>query len=109
MDEVELDARIKDKGLTAPRVSLDMIDATIIGCQYHVFPGNKLTVCSLQLRNGFIVTGESACVSPANYNKGLGEEVSYSKARNKIWELEGYLLQQRMHDAVTERAAKVAP
>lgn len=58
-----------------------------------------LTVCCLELANGFTVTGESACASPANFNKQLGEEIAYTKAKEKVWALEGYLLKQKLSDA----------
>ena len=98
-DEKAIEAEIQAKGLNAPRLSPDKIDAVIVSEQYHVFPGTTLTVCCLTLRNGFQVTGESAAASPANFNEELGRKIARDNARNKIWALEGYLLRQRLHDA----------
>jgi hypothetical protein len=95
-DEALVEAAIQSKGLTAPRVTIADIDAAIVGADYHVFDGTTLTVCCLQLRNGFTVTGESACVSPENFNPALGREIAYANARNKIWSLEGYRLRHEL-------------
>ncbi|WP_201799564.1 Gp49 family protein [Sinorhizobium meliloti] len=64
-DEQQVEAEIQAKGLNAPRLNPQMIDEAIASEQYHVFPGTTLTVCALTLRNGYIVTGESAAASPA--------------------------------------------
>lgn len=82
----------------APRITEDDIDSAIVAEDYHVFPGSCLTVCCLTLRNGFTVTGESACASPANFNAEVGRSIARDNARRKIWALEGYLLRQRLHD-----------
>ena len=62
-------------------------------------PLGLLTFCVLVLRNGFTVTGESACVSPENFDAAIGRKVARAKAIEKIWPLEGYLLKQRLHEA----------
>lgn len=51
-----------------------------------------LTFCVLVLRNGFTVTGESACVSPENFNAEIGRKIARENAVNKIWPLMGYAL-----------------
>ena len=48
------------------------------------------TVCFLTLKNGFVVTGQSACIDPANFNEEIGRTVAYDDAFDKLWELEGY-------------------
>ncbi len=95
-NEEQIEAEIKAKGLNAPRLNPDMIDATIVSEMYHVFPGTTLTVCALMLRNGFIVTGESAAASPANFDQAIGRKIARENARNKIWQLEGYLLREKL-------------
>ena len=60
MSEVTIEQEIKYKGLTAPRLTPALIDATIKSEAYHVFDGSQLTICCLTLINGFTVTGESA-------------------------------------------------
>lgn len=92
MNEQQIEDEIRAKGLTASRVTPAQIDATIVDEAYYVFPGSSLTVCCLTLKNGFTVTGESACASPANFNAELGRKIARDRARDKIWALEGYLL-----------------
>lgn len=95
-DEQQIENEIQAKGLNAPRLNPAMIDATIHSEQYHVFPGTTLTVCALTLRNGYIVTGESAAASPANFDEAIGRKIARENARNKIWALEGYLLREKL-------------
>lgn len=56
-----------------------------------------LTFCVIVLRNGFTVTGESACASPENFDPQIGRDIARKNAREKIWLLEGYLLKERLH------------
>lgn len=95
---MDVESEIVAKGLTAPRVTPQQIDAVCHKpAQFHVFPGTMLTVCCLELANGFAVTGESACASPENFNAELGERIAYAKAKEKVWALEAYLLRQKLH------------
>lgn len=98
-DEMQIEAEIQAKGLNAPRLTPELIDSVVVSEQYHVFPGTTLTVCALKLRNGYIVTGESAAASPENFNQEIGRKIARDNARNKIWGLEGYLLRQRLSEA----------
>lgn len=95
-DEAAIEKEINDKGLNAPRLTPGLIDAVIVGEAYHVFPGTTLTVCALTLRNGFQVVGESAAASPANFDQVIGRKIARTNARNKIWQLEGYLLRSKL-------------
>lgn len=92
MNEQELELELVEKGLNAPRLNPDKIDAMIKDALYYVFPGTTLTVCCLRLVNGFTVTGESACVDPANFNEEVDRKIAWANARDKIWLLEGYAL-----------------
>lgn len=91
-----IESLIQEKGLNAPRLSPESINAVISSEDYYVFPGTTLTVCCLTLKNGFSVTGESACASPENFNVELGKRIAKDNARNKIWALEGYALRERL-------------
>lgn len=57
-----------------------------------------LTFCVLVLKNGFTVTGESACADPKIFNAVTGRNVARQNAVSKIWQLEGYLLKQRLSE-----------
>ena len=82
----------------APRVTVDDINAAIMSETFTMLPSGKVMVCELTLRNGFTVRGESATVSPANFNEEIGRTISRENARNKVWELEGYRLQENLHN-----------
>jgi hypothetical protein len=97
--EHEIEQDIQDKGLNAPRLTPADLDAKITGEQYHVFPGTTLTVCVLTLANGFVITGQSAAASLANFDAEVGRKIARADARDKIWQLEGYLLRERLHRA----------
>ena len=93
----EIEKEIQDKGLTAPRLTPDLIESVVAKEEYHILT-DVLTVCVLTLKNGFTVTGESACASPENFDKELGEKIARRNASDKIWSLEGYLLKQRLYE-----------
>lgn len=57
------------------------------GKEYHLF---------IKLPNGFIVDGKGACVDPKNYSAEIGRIEAIKKIKNKLWELEGYLLQEKL-------------
>ena len=96
-NESAIEAEIQEKNLNAPRLSPAKIDEVIVSEQYYVFPGTALTVCCLQLKNGFTVIGESAPVSPENFNVELGRKIARANARDKIWPLGGYALHQSIY------------
>ena len=55
-----------------------------------------LTFCVLVLRNGFTVTGESACASPENFDAEIGRKIARQNAVQKIWPLMGYELRTKL-------------
>lgn len=59
-------------------------------------PLARLTFCMLTLRNGFTVTGESACASPENFNAEIGRRIARENAVAKIWPLMGYALREQL-------------
>jgi len=95
MTDNEIEQEIQAKGLTAPRLTPDLIEGVIEAQSFHKLT-EVLTVCVLTLKNGFTVTGESACGSPENYNEELGNKIARANAVDKIWTLEGYLLKQSL-------------
>jgi len=95
-DEQEIEKEIQEKGLTAPRITPEAIDAEIVSESYYVFPGTSFTACLLTLRNGYSVLGESASASLENFNAELGRKISRANARNKIGALAGYQLRSEL-------------
>lgn len=79
------------------KVTEESIKSKIHKVEYYRLPDSTVTVCSITMENGFSVRGESACVDPAMFDKGLGEQFAYKDAFSKIWQLEGYLLAEQLH------------
>lgn len=115
MKDNQVEKEIQDKGLTAPRVTPTDIENNIVSEWYFTaYDGAKsvaiedafqhkpsyvidkslklLTFCVLVLKNGFTVTGESACASPENFDAELGKKIAKQNAVSKIWPLMGYKL-----------------
>ena len=92
-----MEYKIQEAGLNAPRLTPAHIDSVIKEIKYHVVPGTTATICSLILMNGYVVNGESATASQANFNEIIGKEIAYNNARDKIWPLLGYQLRDRLY------------
>lgn len=90
------------------KVTIEDIKAKIANVQYVAPFGTTLTVCVITLQNGFNVTGESACVDPANYDAKIGADIAYNNAVDKVWLLEGYALAERLHVARLANEAAAA-
>ena len=117
--EQQIEQEIQSKNLNAPRLTPAHIDNIITGEFYFtasdgVFSASGhrpnsvragtalglLTFCVLTLKNGFTVTGESACASPENFDAEIGRKAAYAEAREKIWLLEGYLLKEKLNHQI---------
>ena len=131
MTDQQIEQEIQAKGLTAPRVTPDDIEANIVSEHYFTAgegvigafvagefgahggdtvavrrgiaspealkPSlNLLTFCVLVLRNGFTVSGESACASPENFDAEIGKKIARQNAINKVWPLMGYELRSQL-------------
>ncbi|KUM02769.1 hypothetical protein KIF53_15405 [Chromobacterium subtsugae] len=111
MTDSAIEREIQEKGMTAPRVTPADVEAAIAGEHYFtasqgvIGAGKKvqfgsplllLTFCVLILRNGYTVTGESACASPENFDAELGRKIARQNAVNKVWPLLGYALKERL-------------
>ena len=114
----QIEQEIQAKNLTAPRVTPGDIEAEIRSEWYFTAadgaherfvemkgdspftPGNEalqqLTFCVLVLRNGFTVTGESACASPENFDAEIGRKIARQHAADKIWPLLGFRLRDQL-------------
>lgn len=77
-----------------PRVTEESIKAKIASVNYVVH--DVLTICIIQMSNGFWVIGKSAPASPGNFNKEVGERYAYDDAFKQIWQLEGYALREKL-------------
>lgn len=117
MNDKTIEQEIQSKGLTAPRITPADVEANIVSVHYFTAEQGAraavdsgaidaedaqalglLTFCVLVLRNGFTVTGESACASPENFNAELGRKIARQNAVAKIWPLMGYALKQDLFE-----------
>lgn len=81
------------------RLTIDDLKAKVEHVNFSRIIQTTTTVCTLMLENGFTVIGKSACIDPANFDAAIGEQVAFNDALDKMWELEGYLLAERRHQA----------
>lgn len=95
--EASIETDIQSRGLVAPRITPERIDAVIVDATYTRLPSGKCMVCELTLVNGFTVRGEASVVSSENFDEKIGKKISHDDARNKVWMLEGYLLQEALY------------
>lgn len=107
MTDADIEKEIQDKGLTAPRLTPDYIESLIAGefttTLDRAFNGAPtlpsmavFTICTLVLKNGYIVIGESAPVSAENFDRALGHKIARQKAKDKIWAVAGYALRDKL-------------
>ena len=120
MNDQAIEQEIQAKWKTAARVTPADLQANIISEHYFTaadgcvgagiaagaLPGgyelheprelHLLTFCVLVLRNGFTVTGESACASPENFDAEIGRKIARQNAEQKIWPLMGYELRSQL-------------
>ena len=122
MSDQQIEQTIKAKGFTAPRITLDDIENNIVsvfyftaaqgaekaamdnGCYAAGTPEqgkvlSLLTLCVLILRNGFTVTGESACASPENFDAEKGRKIARENAISKVLPLMGYELKSKLAES----------
>lgn len=122
MNDQSIEQEIQAKGLTAPRITPADIEANIASVFYFTAAQGAekaaldngsyaagtpvegmalslLTFCVIVLRNGFTVTGESACASPENFDAEIGRKIARQNAVGKIWPLLGFSLKQKLHEA----------
>lgn len=79
-------------------VTKNKIDGLINTAEIHVETiFDKCTFVAVRLYNGFVLTESSACVDPINYDEKLGYEICIERIKNKLWELEGYVLQNEVN------------
>lgn len=120
MSDNSIEQEIQAKGLIAPRITPADIETNIASEHYFTAmdgvvgradtpdivagtpinsPLDLLTFCILVLRNGFTVTGESACASPENFDAELGRKIARQNAVVKVWPLMGYELRSKLSNS----------
>ena len=115
MNDQTIEQEIQAKGKTAPRVTPADVEANITSEFYFSAADGVegasgyrpdspragtalglLTFCVIVMRNGFTVTGESACASPENFDADIGRKIARANAVQKLWPLMGYALKEKL-------------
>lgn len=113
MTDDKIEQEILEKGLTAPRITRADLEKNIasewyinagdgvVPDEFHPpvsanHPLRLLTFCVLVLKNGFTVTGESACVSPENFDREIEQKIARQNAVAKVLPLMGYELRSKL-------------
>lgn len=109
-----IEEEIQTKGLTAPRITPQMIEDNICGEYYFTAADgvngsendksfsvyhaalNLVTFCVLVTNNEFTVIGHSACASPENFDAEIGRKIARENAFNQLWPLMGYELKTKL-------------
>lgn len=89
--------KVKEE-VKAASVTEERIDEIMANSEFTIQTVfNKCTIVACKLPNGFVIVESSACVSPENYNKEMGIDICLDRIEDKIWELEGYRLQEELY------------
>lgn len=88
---------------TKNTVTQSIIDELMESCDIAVTTAfDKCTIVACKLPNGFVIVESSSCVDPANYDEDMGVDICMKNIEKKLWELEGYLLQNKLYmDGIT--------
>lgn len=80
-----------------PTVSLEGIHEKIREVTFYTH--QHMTICVVELLNGFFLLGKAAPVDPLNFNPDIGIHYAFQDAVRKGWEVEGYLLRNNLYEA----------
>ena len=88
---------------TKNTITQSVIDELMESCDIAVTTAfDKCTIVACKLPNGFVIVESSSCVDPANYDEDMGVDICMKNIEKKLWELEGYLLQNKLYmDGIT--------
>lgn len=91
---------MEQKKNTVNAVTEEQIHDLLVGAEIEVKTAfDKCTIVLCKLKNGFVLTAESACVDPANYDPEYGVNTCMMRIKEKLWELEGYCLQKQLFES----------
>ena len=88
MDSMEIRKNVRKN---VRKISVEELKALIDGEPVYVQPSDTtLTVCHLKTTCGIVLTGNSGCLNPDDFDAEIGKKIAYDNAFNQLWQLEGY-------------------
>lgn len=113
MSTLEQGEALAAEGATAPRVTLQGMQDRVVRVAYFTagdavnllaagtpvpydHPFQLLTICVIELDNGWTLLGKSAPASADNFDPAKGRQFAYDDALRQLWPLEGYLLRNTL-------------
>ncbi len=81
------------------KISEEEIDAIVAASNekvWHPFP--TITIVAWELPNGYVISDQSGCIDPENYDEELGVKYSREHLKTKVWQLEGYRRKQQFRE-----------
>ena len=104
LTDTDIEKEVVNAGLTAPRVTLDSVNAILEQMRYEhwVVPNTTTIVVAGILPNDFVVAlGTASTVSKENFDLSIGLKIAtadcLTNTRNKILEMEGYALSKQLN------------
>jgi Phage protein (N4 Gp49/phage Sf6 gene 66) family len=97
MNAEELETKLAERKF--PRITKESIEEKIAAVDYTYIGTCGVThgtLCLITMKNGWTSTGFSAPADPRNYDETVGMHYSYERAFKPLWELEGYLLREKL-------------
>lgn len=80
-------------------VTPEHVESLIDYEEYTELPGRKTTICIITLINGTTVIGVNyGAIDETRHNTAFGQCEARKQAIDKVFELEGYLLRQRLFE-----------
>lgn len=91
------------KKAQGPKIHAEDIQAALAACKFEVDQAEGRTVTHVHVydpQGYYLASGFSACVDPANFDAGIGQDYALKQAlgnaEGKLWQLEGYHLKKEL-------------
>lgn len=77
------------------KITREFLESEIVETKFTRL-SETLMHCLITVKSGFVFTGESACVDPANFDEEIGKKLAYEQAIGQMWMPYGFWLKQKM-------------
>jgi hypothetical protein len=89
-------------GSDGTSITRERIEARIESVEYIVTT-RTMALCFLTLDNGFVQSGESPSVDPAEFDRTRSMQLAYEDAFDKLWPYFGFMACEDRHREAIER------